>query len=436
MVRTDKSPAMHSIGRHLMVAGLAGVILLGGVGGWAMATNLAGAVVASGQFVVDSYVKTVQHPTGGIVGEILIQEGQTIAAGDVLMRLDATQTKANLAIVTKRLDELAVRRALLEAERDGLPEIVFPQDLLAMTDNAEVVSAMRNARSLFTFRRQSREGHKHQLLERISQFENEIVGIKAQELSYDRGLAVLEEELTGLRELHSKGLVTAQRLNALEREAASLDGARGEAIAGQAQVAGRITETRLQILQIDQDLKSEVAAELREVRAQTGEYAERRISAEDDLKRIDIIAPQNGVVHQLSVHTIGGVISPAEPIMQIVPDNEKLALEARISPQDIDQVHLGQKAVLRMSAFNQRTTPELNGAVNRIAADLTQDQVTGLPYYSVRITISADELAHLGDLVLVPGMPAEAFIQTGERTVISYLVKPLSDQINRAFKEE
>ncbi|PCI03010.1 MAG: hemolysin secretion protein D [Hyphomicrobiales bacterium] len=436
MARSEPSPAANSIGRHLTLATLAIVILLGGIGGWAVVTNLAGAVVTSGQFVVDSHVKTVKHSTGGIVGAILVREGQKVDAGEVLIRLDATQTTANLAIVTKRLDEMSVRRALLEAERDNLPEIVFSPTLLALSDNSNVAAAIRNARRLFVFRRQSREGKKHQLLERISQYENEVVGTKAQELAYDRGLAVLETELSDLRGLHGKGLVTMQRLNALDREAATLGGKRGEAIAGQAQIAGRITETRMLIQQIDQDLRSEVAAELREVRAQVGEYSERKISAEDDLKRIDIIAPQSGVVHQLAIHTIGGVISPAETIMQIVPDSDQLALEVRISPQDIDQVYLGQKTVLRMSAFNQRTTPELNGSISRIAADLAQDQITGLSYYSARIKISDEELAQLGELVLVPGMPAEAFIQTGKRTVISYLVKPLSDQISRAFKEE
>jgi len=217
---------------------------------------------------------------------------------------------------------------------------------------------------------------------------------------------------------------------------AAFGGERGEKIAFQAQAAGRISETTLQILQIDQDLKTEVGRELREVQAQLGEYMERKVAAEDDLKRLDIVAPQSGVVHQLSVHTIGGVVTPADPIMMIVPKDEDLALDVQVLPREIDQIHLGQKAVLRMSAFNLRTTPELNAHVTRVAADVTTDQRSGLSYYLLRLSVPPEELHKLGDLKLLPGMPAEAFIATGERTALSYLVKPLSDQIGHAFREE
>jgi HlyD family secretion protein len=238
--------------------------------------------------------------------------------------------------------------------------------------------------------------------------------------------------------LHRAEPIDPARRGALveQREGTNLDGERGRLAAAQAQSGGKIAETRLQIIQIDQDLRSEVANSLPEIEAQTAEYAERKVSAEDQLKRIDLVAPQSGLVHELAVHTVGGVISPAYTIMLIVPSSDRLALEAQIQPQDIDQIRLGQRTVLRMSAFNQRTTPELNGEVSRIAVDLTQDQKSGLSYYVVRIAVSPQELARLGKLALVPGMPAAAFIQTGERTVISHLVKPLRDQINRAFREE
>lgn len=425
-----------SIRRHLVIGSLACLLFVAGIGGWAAATSLAGAVVASGTFVVDSYVKKVQHPSGGVVGEILIEEGQKVEAGDVLLRLDATQTRANLAIVTKRLDEMAARLARLEAERDDRDKIAFPDILLARQDDPDVAAAIHSERRLFEFRKEARAGKKAQLHERIAQYEHEIEGLKAQELAYDRGLTVLEKEIAALRPLFEQGIVNNQRLNALETQAATFGGERGEKIAFQAQAAGRISETRLQILSIDQDLKTEVSRDLREIQGQLGEFIERKVAAEDELKRIDIVAPQTGMVHHLAVHTVGGVISPADVIMQIVPDSDRLALEAQIAPRDIDQVQLGQKAVLRLSAFNQRTTPELNGEVGRIAADLTTDERTGSSYYLVRITVAPQELARLNGLVLVPGMPAEALIQTGERTALSYLVKPLSDQINRAFREE
>jgi len=426
-----------SIRRHLMAGLLASVVLTGGAGAWATVTNLSGAVIASGHFVVDSYVKKVQHPTGGVVGEILVREGDEVKAGDIVMRLDAIQTRANLAIVTKRLDELAARLARLEAERDDLAEIAFPPHwLLARKDVADVSSAIHSETRLFQFRRESRDGKKAQLVERITQYEHEIEGLKAQEIAYEKGIEVLDKEIAALSGLREQGIVSDQRLNGLKTQVATFGGERGEKIAYQAQTAGRITETRLQILQIDQDLKTEVGRELREVQAQVGEYVERRIAAEDELRRIDIVAPQSGIVHQLAVHTVGGVVSPADPIMLIVPEDDDLALEVQIAPKDIDQLQLGHKAVLRMSAFNLRTTPELNGYVSRIAADLTTDEKTGASFYLVRLSVPHAELQKLSDLTLVPGMPAEAMIQTGERTALSYLVKPLSDQISRAFREE
>ena len=430
----QRSHVSRSIRKHLFAGLAAGVALLAGVGGWAATTNLAGAVVASGHLVVDSYTKKVQHPSGGVVGEILVNEGDRVKAGDVVMRLDATQTRANLAIVTKRLDELNARMARLEAERDDLPELAFPQTLVARRDDVDVASAMRSETKLFEFRKSYREGRKAQLSERITQFEHEIEGLKAQEIAYDNGLAVLEAEITSQKSLREQGVVSVQRLNSLQTQAATFGGERGEKIAYQ--TAGRITETRLQILQIDQELRTEVGRELREIQAQMGEFVERKVAAEDELKRIDIIAPQSGMVHEMAVHTVGGVVTPADPIMLIVPDGDELALEVQIVPKDIDQLQVGQKAMLRMSAFNQRVTPELEGHVSRIAADITTDQRTGLSYYLARISVPVSEREKLSNAPLVPGMPAEAFIQTSERTALSYIAKPLTDQISRAFREE
>lgn len=436
MSNTNVSLVSSSIRHHLVMAGIAVAVLVLGAGGWAYTTNISGAVVASGTFVVDSHVKKVQHLSGGVVGEILVHEGQKVAAGETLLRLDATQTQAGLAIVTKRLDELAARGVRLVAERDDEQTFSFPLSLMARKDNPETAKLMAGENSLFAFRKASRLGKKAQLRERVLQSEKEVKGLVAQQEAKIREIALIKEELDGLRKLWKKRLVSQQRLMTMERSAVKLDGESGYLLAQQAQAAGRIAETELQIIQVDQDLKSEVATELRDIQVQTGEYVERKVAALNELKHIDIIAPLAGVVHQLTVHTVGGVISPADVIMLIVPDNDKLALEAQISPQDIDQIQLGQKVTLRMSAFNQRTTPELNGEISRIAADLTQNQQTGNSYYLVRITVSGEELSRLGKLTLVPGMPAEAFIKTGERTVLSYLIKPLGDNISRAFREE
>lgn len=436
MTSNEPSPAVLSISRYMKVASLAIFILIGCIGGWAIATNIAGAIVANGAFVVDSHVKTIQHSTGGIVGEILVNEGQRVNVGDILMRLDGTQADANLTMIKKRLNEFSVKLSRLKAERDDLPNIAFSSEILAMEDDLEIMEAIQDERQLFSFRKTVRTGLKEQLTERIIGYENEIVGLRAQETAYDRGLVVLEAELIDLRGLHKKGFVPVRRLNALEREAATLEGATGEAIASKARALGQIAETKLQILQIEQDLKSEVTAEIREIQGQVGEFNARKIVAEDTMQRIEIVAPQEGIIHQLSSHTIGGVISPGDQIMQIVPNSDKLVLEVQIAPQDIDQIWLGQNAVLRLSAFNQRTTPQVNGKVDRIGADLIQDQITGLSFYTIRITVAISEMEALGSLSVIPGMPAEAFIQTEERTVLSYLLKPLSDQINRAFREE
>jgi HlyD family secretion protein len=436
MSNTDTVAVVHAIDRHLIAGVLASLVLVVGVGGWAAATNLAGAVIASGTFVVDSYVKKIQHPTGGVVGELLVREGQQVRAGDVLIRLDATQVKANLSIVSKRLDELSAREARLEAERDDKGAIGFPEALSARAHEPDVARALDGERNLFVSRQQTRDGKKAQLAERIKEYQHQIVGLKDQQEAFERGIGVRDRELANLRDLLAKGITSVQRLNELERDKAQLEAYRGQVVAGQAQAAGSIAEAQLQILQVDQDLKTEVASDLRDTQAKIGEFSERKIAAEDQLRRIDLIAPQDGLVHNLTVHTIGGVIAPGDAIMEIVPDQDRLALEARIRPQDIHDVHLGQRAVLRLTAFNLRTTPELNGTVSRVGADLTQDQRTGTSFYVVRITVPPSELARLARLKLVPGMPAEALVQTRERTALSYLVKPLRDQMARAFRED
>jgi HlyD family secretion protein len=435
MSETKPFDLQRSLRMHLQAGVFVGALLVCGVGAWASTIVLSGAIVAPGQFVVESYVKTVQHPTGGVVGEILVKEGDQVEAGEVVMRLDATQAHASLSIVSKRLDELKARLARLEAERDDAPNIAFPEDMTARLDDSDVASALRSEERLFQFRKAARDGKQAQLQERVAQFQHEIEGLKVQEAAYADGIDVLNREITSLSGLRQQGVVSDQRLNGLKTQIATFGGERGEKIAYQAQVHGRIAETRLQILQIEQDLKSEVSRELREVQGQIGEYVERKVSAEDTLKRIDIVAPQSGTVHQLAVHTVGGVIGPAEKIMSIVPTETDMALEVQIAPKDIDQISPGQAAQLRMSAFNQRTTPELSAHVMRIPADLTTNERTGASYYVARLKVDSHELEKLGNLRLVPGMPAEAMIKTGERTAFSYLLKPLSDQINRAFKE-
>ena len=435
MIVTAKPDARLSIRRHTALGMGAAIFLVGGLGGWAFVTELSGAVVAPGTIVVDSHVKKVQHPTGGVVGEILARDGDRVRAGDIVVRLDETIAKANLAMVAKSLDELSVRKARLESERDGLKELQFPP-MLSQRGEPEMVGLLQSEERLFENRREARLGQKSQLQERISQLQEQISGTNLQASAKADEIKLIQEELVGVEELWKKNLVPITRVTSLKREETRLRGERGQLISTMAQARGRISETALQVIQIDQDLRSEVSKELSEAQARIAELSERKVAANDQLKRIDIRAPQDGIVHQSIVHTIGGVINAGDPLMLVMPEGDELSIEVKVSPQDIDQLQTGLDTVLRLSAFNQRTTPELKGKVSRIAADLVVDQRTGEQHYPVRITFAGGERERLESAKLMPGMPVESFIQTGYRTVFSYLTKPLTDNIARAFREE
>ena len=435
---TDKaSPSTERTIRRLSLLVVAAVALLFGVmGGLAAATRISGAVIASGTLVVDSYVKPVKHLKGGIARAILVKNGDHVAAGEVLVRLDDTQTKANLAIIRKRLNELSARTARLAAERDGRQDIAFPTELLSDATDADVAAIMAGERRLFLDRHASREGQKSQLQERIQQLKQEIEGLVAQEQGKRREITLIARELGSLEGLLNQGIISATKVYSLQRESASLNGDLGNLVSSIAQTKGKIAETELQILQIDADRSSEVSEQLRQAESDSGQFSERLVAAEDDLKRIDIKAPQAGIVDQLSIHAAGAVISPAEAILQIVPDKDALVAELKLAPQDIDQITVGQAVSLRFPAFNQRITPELNGHVDTISADLTTDQRSGQSYYVVRVKVAKPEWDRLGQLTPLPGMPVEAFLQTGERSVLAYLTKPMTDQIRRAFRED
>ena len=380
-------------------------------------------------------MKKVQHPTGGVVGEIRARDGDRVKSGDIVVRLDETITRANLSIVAKGLDEQTARKARLEAERDGRDTITFHEELLKRARDPTVADTLAGERRLFDLRRTARTGQQAQLRQRIGQLQEEIGGLQAQLTAKRQEIVLVQRELTGARDLWDKNLMPITKLTSLEREATRLEGEQGVLTANIAQSKGKISELELQIIQIDRDLASEVGKDLREAESKIGEFVEKKVAAEDQLKRVDIRAPQDGTVHQSTAHTVGGVVTAGDPIMLIVPDTDTLMVEAKVQPQDIDQLQLGQKAVLRFSTFNQRTTPELSGTIARISADATQDQRTGLSSYTIRVALSRDEIARLGDVKLVPGMPVEAFLQTGDRRVLSYLVKPMADQIARAFRE-
>lgn len=427
--RTSARPYL--LGAFTVVA-----VLCGGVVLWALTTEISGAVIAPATVVVDSNVKKIQHPTGGVVGEIRVRNGDRVKAGDLLIRLDETVTRANLQIVLKQLDELTVRAARLAAERDGAAQIALPAELDPRRNEPAVLEILKGETSLFNTRRKTQQSQEEQLRERITQLDQEAAGLDAQRNAKGTEIGLIHNEIESLSTLEEQKLVTSTKMMSLRRDAARLQGEHALLLSSAAQTKGKMTEIELSILQRQQEFSTEVVKELREAQTKISEYAERRIAAEDQLRRIEIRAPEDGIVHQLAVHTIGGVISNTEPLLLIVPNDDKLVVEAQVAPKDRDQLVVNATAVIRFAAFNQRTTPEIRGTVASIAADLTEDRRTGLSYYSVRITIPESELAKLGsDSKLVPGMPADAQIKTHDRTAYSYLVKPIEDQLTKAFRE-
>ncbi len=426
---------VRSMRRLMMAATLCSALLVVGVGGWATTTEITGAIIAQGRLIVESDVKKVQHPTGGVVGELPVREGQHVRAGDVVLRLDRTQSLASLDIIRQSIDELEARQARDRAERDGARTISFPPDLRARRDDPATERLLGEERTLFATRSASREGQKAQLAEQIKQLDGQAGGIRAEIDAKSIERQLNDRETAGVQSLWDQRLVQYTRLAALQREGARLQGEVGRLEAGLAEIKGHVAETKLKILQIDQDTRTDVGRELADIRGRLAELREKEIAARDQLRRLDLKSPQDGFVHELAVHTINGVVNAGETVMLIVPAGDALSVEARIQPSNIDQVHLGQLTTLRFPGLDQRITPEIDGTVSLISADLVTDERGGGSFYTIRITIPLEQLARLGKVKLVPGMPVEAFLQTQARTVLSYLTKPIREQVVRAFRE-
>jgi HlyD family secretion protein len=416
--------------------GLRALIVVGGVaGGWMTLVPLSGAVVVPGNLVVQSNVKSIQHPTGGVVAQIPVHNGMRVNAGDLLLRLDSTQAQASLQVVSKQLDEVRAKSARLVAERDGLPRPAIPPEMSSRLDDPNVKTLLASEASLFRARTTARESQKELLKSKVSQLGEEIVGLEAQVASKAKQLELITGELTGVQELFDKRLVPIARLTALQRESARIEGERGQLISTIAETRTKVDEAKLQTVKLDQDVRTEVVKDLGEAQGKEAELSERSISARDVLERIEMRSPASGVIHQLNAHTIGGVIRAGDAVMEVVPDSDDLQIEARLQPNDIDQVRKGQQAFVRFSAFNQRVTPQLIGQVSYVSPDTTRDQQTSTSYFTVRIMLPEEERRRLAGLQLSSGMPAEVFMQTGSRTMLSYLFKPILDQFQRAFVE-
>ncbi|MCB1501128.1 MAG: HlyD family type I secretion periplasmic adaptor subunit [Bauldia sp.] len=420
--------------RHVTIGLLSVAVLVFGIGGLAAMIDFAGAVVGHGTLVVGGNVKKIQHQSGGTVAEILVQEGDKVKAGDVLIRLDPTMAAANRGIVTKGVFEALAQKARLEAERSGGTELDFPKALTDHADQPEVAEIIRIETNAFDAGVAARAGQKEQLRKKINQLEQQLVGLHAQEDAVKRQIALAKDEVEGLRTLRGQDLVSTQRITEAESRAAQLDGQLGQIIASIAQTGAEIAGAELQIIQVEQDVRSKASEQLADNTSRLNELIERKIAADDQFEKQTIVAPIAGTVYQLAVHTIGGVINPGEQIMLIVPENDQLVVEAQISPAQIDRVHADQEAILRFTSFGSRETPEYQGNVVNVSPDLITDQRTGVNYYKARITMPQEALDDLGSR-FVPGMPVEVFIVTGDRTVLSYLTKPLADQIMHTFRE-
>ncbi len=420
----------------LFIGVFATILLVGGFGTWAIRATLAGAIIAPGQIQVDQNRQVVQHPDGGVVQTILVDEGDLVAAGAPLIRLDSTLLRTDLAIVEGQFFEVMARRARMEAERDFTDTLTFDPELAARAEiDNEVAGLIRGQQNLFNARRMSREQQREQLLRRKDQINSQIDGIFAQRDAITRQLELIEQELDAQKSLLDRGLTQANRVLALQREQASLAGSIGQLTANAAESAGRQTEIDLQLLNLDTSLQEEAITRLRDLQVTESELRQQRSALEERLSRLEVRAPVSGIIYDLSVFAERSVIRPADPLLYIVPQDRPFVIASRVQIINVDEVAVGQTVFIRFSAFDANDTPELLGRVMQVSPDAFVDEATGQSYYRAEIEPLDGELEKLGDLVLIPGMPVEAFIRTRDRSPMTYLLEPLADHLRRAFRE-
>ncbi|KAB2882955.1 MAG: HlyD family type I secretion periplasmic adaptor subunit [Albidovulum sp.] len=411
-------------------------LLLGGFGLWSATSQIAGAVVAGGQVEVEQNRQVVQHPDGGVVEEILVKDGDLVAAGAPLLRLDGALLRSELAIVEGQFFEILARRGRLEAERDDAASVTFPEELARFAEGRpEIAALMAGQERLFAARAETEANEIDQLRRRSAQIASQIAGIAAQRAATDSQLVLIGKELADLTGLLDKGLTQAGRVLALEREKARLEGVAGELDATRAEAEGKITEIDIEVLKRGSTRREEANTQLRDLGYRELELAERRRTLSEQIDRLEIRAPVSGVVHALQVTTPRSVIRAADPVLYLIPQDRPLVIAARVSPVHVDEVRVGQEVTLRFAALDSRTTPELLGQVARVSADALTDEASRSAYYRAEVTLEPGELAKLAGHAIIPGMPVEVFIRTGERTPLAYLVKPLAEYFNRAFRE-
>ncbi|MDB5660790.1 MAG: type secretion rane fusion protein HlyD family [Cypionkella sp.] len=424
--------------RRPVILGLVTVaLLIFGFGGWSLTTEIDGAIVAGGQLEVEQNKQIVNHPDGGVVAEIAVKEAQAVKAGDLLIRLDGSLLQSELSIVEGQLFEMLARKARLEAERDDKDAPNFSGEIadLAKT-RADVAEQIEGQRNLFFARKESLARQGDQLVKREGQITSQIEGIDAQIDALKQQLALIQQELTAQQTLLDKGLAQSSRVLELERNKASLQGSMGELISSKAQAEGRGTEIDLEVLRLAAVRREEASTQLRDLGPQALELVERRRALIERIARLEIRAPVSGLVLGLQVTSPRSVLRAAEPVLYIIPQDRPLVITAQIQPIHIDEVHVGQHVRLAFPAFSARTTPEIFGHVATISADALVDQRTQASYFRAEILLDEGELAKLKTQTLLPGMPVEAFIETGARSPMSYLLKPFTDYFKMAFREE
>ncbi|MEL6370545.1 MAG: HlyD family type I secretion periplasmic adaptor subunit [Pseudomonadota bacterium] len=434
----DTGPKPASEG-YFVKLGLAVItFVFGGIFLWSVLAPIDSAIVAPGQIVVETNRKEIQHLEGGVVGAIQVKEGDKVTAGQVVARLEDTVQKANVALLDGQLTELYARRARLEAERDGVDAMAEPRGVEEILATNAFAGKIAGQLALFQARRQTRSTQVSLLNESVTQQKKRIQGFNAQIRSLREQKALIKEELDGVRTLLEQGFASKTQLRELEREEKRLNGESGSLRAGVAEADSLISEAQIEIERLAELGREEAITELRDVEVSIAEAEERRVTALDALRRTEIRSPQAGRVLNLAVFTVGGVIGPGQPLMEIVPGGDRLLVSARVAPQDVDKVRMGQETLVRFSTFGSRQTPEATGLVKTISADSIIDEMTGMSFYNVTVELPADdELAQiLRGETLVPGMPVETFIRTGSKSAISYLLKPLTDSMARSLREE
>jgi len=432
LILTDPIVAVRkNVRRGLLVV----AFLVFGLGGLAAVMPMTGAVVAGGAVSVESKVKKLSHPTGGVITEILVHNGDRVKKGQILMRLDSTVSASSASLTGETVDQLFAHKARLEAERDNAPRITFPPELTSRAAEPAIARLMASEISLFNLRRQTMAGQLAQLNERVNQMNQQINGYRTQADANRRQSQLIEGERAANKDLLDRQLVTLDRYNQLERSAVELEANAASLDTNAAASRARITEIRQQSLSLVQDSRSQAGMELGDVLTKLQAMQQNKVAADDTYERSLIRAPQDGIVDNLAYNTIGGTIPPTQTIVEIVPDTDELEVEAKVHTSDIDQLRIGQPASLRFSAFDMRTTPQIDGKLSHISANREVDERSGASYYTVNIKINPKQMSRLKGLKLVPGMPVECFIETSHRTMLSYLTKPLADQLQRSFRE-